>query len=80
MRQESQVERCEHQDDSNIQYQTFRESVSEEREIYTDYDGYHRHSVKYDSNLSAHCNLRSMVDRIKRKRGSCAGLQQPATD
>ena len=52
--QESQVERCEHQDDSNIHCQPFPESVSEEHEIYTDYDGCHRHHVKHDSYLSAH--------------------------
>src|ERR1017187_3115047 len=51
---ESQVERCEHQDDSNIHCQPFPESVSEEHEIYTDYDGCHRHHVKHDSYLSAH--------------------------
>jgi hypothetical protein len=28
--------------------------VSKKREIYTDYDGYHRHDVKPDSYLSAH--------------------------
>ena len=54
MPEESQVESREHQDDSNIHYQPFPESVSEEHEIYTDYDGYHRHHVKYDSYLSAH--------------------------
>jgi hypothetical protein len=52
--QESQVESCEHQDDSNIHCQPFPESVSEEHEIYTDYDGCHRHRVKHDSYLSAH--------------------------
>jgi hypothetical protein len=52
--QKSQVERCEHQDDSNIQCQPFPESVSEEHEIYTDYDGCHRHHVKHVSYLSAH--------------------------
>jgi hypothetical protein len=31
--QESQVERCEHQDDSNIHHQAFPELVFEEREI-----------------------------------------------
>jgi hypothetical protein len=36
--EESQVESCEHQDDANIRCQSFPESVSEEREIYTDYD------------------------------------------
>src|SRR5277367_2064529 len=52
--QESQVERCEHQDDSNIHCQPFPESVSQEHEIYTDYDGCHRHHVKHDSYLSAY--------------------------
>src|SRR5580704_5027197 len=51
--QESQVESCEHQDDANIHYQPFPESVSEEHQIYPDYDGYHRHHTKHDS-LSAH--------------------------
>jgi hypothetical protein len=54
MSQESQVERCEHQDDSNIHRQPFPESVSEEPEIYADYNGCHRHHVKHDSCLSAH--------------------------
>ncbi|MGA2089734.1 MAG: hypothetical protein ABSG66_12545, partial [Stellaceae bacterium] len=52
--QESEVERREHQDDSNIHCQPFPESVSEEHEIYTDYDGCHRHHVKHHSYLSAH--------------------------
>jgi hypothetical protein len=52
--EESQVESCEHQDNANIHCQPFPESVSEEHEIYTDYDGYHRHHVKHDSYLSAH--------------------------
>src|SRR5208283_1332038 len=52
--EESQVESCEHQDNANIHCQPFPESVSEEREIYTDYDGCHRHHVKHDSYPSAH--------------------------
>jgi hypothetical protein len=52
--QESQVESCEHQDNTNIHYQSFPESVSEEHEIYADYNGCHRHHVKHDSYLSAH--------------------------
>ncbi|MGC2061237.1 MAG: hypothetical protein WA653_23455, partial [Candidatus Sulfotelmatobacter sp.] len=52
--QESQVESCEYQDYSNIRYQPFPESVSEEREICTDYDGHHRHHVKHSTYLSAH--------------------------
>jgi hypothetical protein len=52
--QESEVESCKHQDDSNIHRQPFPESVSEEHEIYPDYDGYHRHHAKHDSYLPAH--------------------------
>jgi hypothetical protein len=54
MPQESQVESCERQDNANIRCQPFPESVSEEQEIYTDYDGCHRHHVKHHSYLSAH--------------------------
>jgi hypothetical protein len=55
--EESQVESCEHQDNANIHCQPFPESVSEEHEIYTDYDGCHRHHVKHDNYLSAHFSL-----------------------
>ena len=68
--EESQVESCEHQDNANIHCQPFPKSVSEEHEIYTDYDGYHRHHVKHDSYLSAHFSrtLRAVkrVSRIQR--------------
>jgi hypothetical protein len=52
--EESQVESYEHQDNADIRHQPFPESVSEELEIYTHYDRYHRHHVKRDSYLSAH--------------------------
>jgi hypothetical protein len=52
--EESQVESCEHQDNANIHCQPFPESVFEEHEIYTNYDGCHRHHVKHDSYLSVH--------------------------
>jgi hypothetical protein len=52
--EESQIESPEHQDNANIHYQPFPESVSEESEIYTDYNGYHRQHVKHDGYLSAH--------------------------
>jgi hypothetical protein len=47
--EESQVESCKHQNNANIHYQPFPESVSEEQEIYTHYNGYHRRHVKHDS-------------------------------
>jgi hypothetical protein len=46
MPEESQVESSEHQDYANIHCQPFPELVSEEREIYTEYDGCHRHPRK----------------------------------
>ena len=49
-----QVESRKHQDDTDIHYQPFPELVSEELEIYADYDGHHRHHAKHDSHLSAH--------------------------
>jgi hypothetical protein len=55
--EESEVEGYEDQDNANIHCQPFPESVSEEREIYTDDDGYHRHHVKHVSYLSAHFSL-----------------------
>ena len=52
--EESQVESSEHQDNANIHYQSFPESVSEEHEIYTDYNGCHRDYVKHYSYPSVH--------------------------
>ncbi|MGA8689041.1 MAG: hypothetical protein WB662_03790, partial [Methyloceanibacter sp.] len=52
--EEYQVESYEHQDNANVHCQPFPESVSEEHEIYTDYEVCHRHHVKHDSYLSAH--------------------------
>jgi hypothetical protein len=52
--EEPQVESREHQDNANIHCQPFPESVFEEHEIYTYYDGYHRHHVKHYSYLSGH--------------------------
>jgi hypothetical protein len=37
-------------------------SVSEEHEIYTNYDGCHRHRVKHSSYLSAHFSQHSPDD------------------
>jgi hypothetical protein len=55
--EESQIESSEHQDNANIYCQSFPESVSEERKIYSDYDGRHRHHVKHDNYLSAHFSM-----------------------
>jgi hypothetical protein len=51
--EESQVESSEQQDNANIHYQPFPESVSE-HEICADYNGCQRHHVKYYSYPSVH--------------------------
>jgi hypothetical protein len=51
--EKSPVESREHQDNANIHCQPFPEVVSKEREIHTDYDGYHHHHVNHYSYLSA---------------------------
>jgi hypothetical protein len=51
--EESQVESCD-QDNADIHDQPLPESISEEHEIYADYDGYHRHHVKHYGYLFAH--------------------------
>jgi hypothetical protein len=63
--EESEVESYEHQDNANIHCQPFPESVSEEHEIHTNYDGYHRYHVKHDSYLFAHFSTTSMPAWIR---------------
>ena len=54
MPEESQIESREHQDNADIHHQSLPDSVSEERDIQADYDGYHRQCVKRCGYLSAH--------------------------
>jgi len=57
--EKSEVESCEHQDNADVHRQPFPESVSEERDIYTNYDGHHHQHVKHDAYLSAHIGQHS---------------------
>src|SRR5262249_3895131 len=52
--QEPQIERCEHQDYSNVHHQPFPEPVPEEQDVHADNDGYQREHVKHDDCLSSH--------------------------
>jgi hypothetical protein len=52
--QESQVESCEHQDNSYIHCQPFPEPVSEEQEINGNYNSYQQHNAEYDRCLFSH--------------------------
>src|SRR5579864_7083768 len=66
MHEEPQVESCEHQNDADIQHHSFPESASEEREIYTDYNGYHHHRVEHPNYPSAHFTTSSRSSAVTR--------------
>jgi hypothetical protein len=66
--EESEVESGEYQDDADICGKPFPESVSEEQNIYTDYDDCHRYDVKHDRNLAAHFRL--LAYRLNRHRST----------
>ncbi len=52
--QEPQIERPEHQNNSDVCYQPLREVVPEEQDVHADHDGYERERVKHDGCLSSH--------------------------
>jgi hypothetical protein len=54
MPEKSHVEGQKDENDPDIHHQPFPKSVSEKREINSDYDGCHRQQVKPGSYLSAH--------------------------
>src|SRR5215510_3700722 len=54
MLQEPQIERREHQDNSDVYYQPLPEPVPEEQDVHADHDGYQREHVKHDRCLSSH--------------------------
>jgi len=49
-----EIERPEHQDDSDVYYQPLPELVPEEQDVHADHDGYQREHVKHDGCLSSH--------------------------
>ena len=78
--EESQVESSEYQDDADIHHQSFPESVSEERDIHTDYNGCHHHSVKHASYLSAHFSTQMVSGDLVPMPEGCAnraGIGKP---
>jgi hypothetical protein len=56
---ESRVESYDQKNNANIHYQPFPELISEEHEIYTDYNSDHCDHVKHHSYPSAHFNTLS---------------------
>src|ERR1035438_3540457 len=55
--QEPQIERREHQDDSDVHHQPLPEPVPEEQDVHPAHDGYQREHVKHDGCLSAHSSF-----------------------
>ncbi|HSU31699.1 MAG TPA: hypothetical protein VLJ11_10730 [Bryobacteraceae bacterium] len=56
-RQESEVERREHQEDSNVHHQPRPEPIPEKQHVNGDYDGYQPEHVKHDGCLSSHASF-----------------------
>jgi hypothetical protein len=54
--QESQVEGNKHQDNADVRYQPFPESIPEEQHICTDDNSYHRQNVKRGRHVLYHFN------------------------
>ena len=52
--QEPQIERREHQDNSDVNYQPLPQLVPEEQDVHADHDGYQGEHVKHDGCLSSH--------------------------
>ena len=54
--QESQIEGCKHQDNSDVHHQAFPELIPEEEQIYTDDNTYQHRNVKHDNQALCHIN------------------------
>jgi hypothetical protein len=54
---EPQIERREHQDNSDVHHQPRPELVPEEHDVHADHDANQREHVKHDGNLSAHLSF-----------------------
>jgi hypothetical protein len=60
---ESQIEGCKHQDNADVHYQPFPESIPKEEQIHTNYNGYQHPNVKPDKHTLCHFNLLSTPTR-----------------
>jgi hypothetical protein len=56
---ESQIEGCKHQDNADVHYQPFPESIPKEEQIHANYDGYQHSEVKADQHTLCHLNVLS---------------------
>ena len=53
--QERQIERPEHENNSDVHYQPRPEPVAEEQDVHADHDDYQREHVKHNGCLISHC-------------------------
>jgi len=70
MLQEPQMERREHQDNSDVRYQPLPEPVPEEQDVHADDDGYQPEHVKHDGRLSSHPTLLLRAAELEPERRS----------
>ena len=76
--QEPEIERHEHQDNSDVYCQPRPELVPEEQDVHADHYAYHREHVKYGGCLSSHCFV--LLCATKRsKNGVCVWCAYTAT-
>src|SRR5262245_36677416 len=64
--QKGQIERREHQDNSDVHYQPLPEPVPEEQDVHADHNGYQREYVKHHSCLRCGISIRfgSLMSKI----------------
>jgi hypothetical protein len=59
--EESQIKGCKHQDDADVHYHPFPESILKEQKVYTNDNGNQHHNVKHDRHVPRHSISRSNI-------------------
>jgi hypothetical protein len=68
---ESQIEGCKYQNNTDIRHQAFPESIPEEQQIHSNYNGYQQTRVERDNHTFCHFRLLSI--RWSINWGACIG-------
>ena len=58
---ESQIESCKHENDSNVDHQSFPEMVSKDQGIYSDDGSYHQQYIEEGNHRSCHGDLQLKI-------------------
>ncbi len=59
--EESQIKGCKHQDNADVHYQPFPESILKEQQVYTNDNGNQHRNVKHDRHVPRHSISRSNI-------------------